>query len=215
MTLLSVGIFGGTFDPIHYGHLRPARELAAALKLDRVHVLPAAVPPHRPQPVASSAQRLHMVELALAGDTSFVADDSELRRPGPSYMVDTLAVFRQQYGNKPLVLMIGTDSFLALPEWHEWERLFELAHIGVMTRPGWTEEWPAWARPRRANSPDELKQGPAGRIWVQSVAPQAISATALRAALAQGDAVAQAWLPSAVLEYIEQQHLYMNENGEQ
>lgn len=203
-----IGIFGGTFDPVHYGHLRPARELAAALQLKRVHVMPAAVPPHRSQPVASAAQRLRMVQLALVDDNCLLADDRELRRSGPSYTVETLLEFRQQFAGHALVLMIGADSFGSLPQWHRWQELFELAHIGVMARPGWTASWPEWAAPRRARSPEELKQQAAGRIWLQPVAQQDISATSVREALARGDAAVRPWLPPAVFDYIEQQHLY-------
>ena len=129
-----MGILGGTFDPVHYGHLRAAVEVGEALELGEVRMLLSARPPHRPQPPASAEHRFEMLRLATGSRGFLVADDSELRRPGPSYMVDTLAGFRERLGDVSLVLIIGQDAANGLDRWHRWRRLFELAHVAVMHR---------------------------------------------------------------------------------
>jgi nicotinate-nucleotide adenylyltransferase len=205
-----IGIFGGTFDPIHYGHLRPVTEVADALGLQQVRFVPAAAPPHRPPPIASAADRLRMVELAVAGRAVFRVDDRELRRSGPSYTVDTLTSLRAELGATPFGLIIGMDAFLGLSTWHRWEALPSLAHLIVMQRPGWEllgGGVPAWARDRVASEAAALRRQPSGYVWLQAVTPQSISASAIRAALAQGESV-DALLPAPVLDYILAHHLY-------
>ena len=140
----ALGILGGTFDPIHYGHLRPAQEVLRALDLAEIRVIPAANPPHRRPPVATPEQRLRMVELAVAGVPGFTVDDREFRRGGPSYTVLTLESLRSEFGERPLCLLMGLDAFEGIETWHQWQRLPELAHFIVMTRPGW--EFPAGER---------------------------------------------------------------------
>ena len=132
-----IGIFGGTFDPIHYGHLRTALELQATLDLAVVHFVPCANPPHRAAPMTDGALRLKMVRAAIRDERGFVADDRELVREGPSYTIDTLASFRAEFAAQALCLMVGMDAFLGLPQWHRWRELTTLAHIVVAHRPGW------------------------------------------------------------------------------
>jgi nicotinate-nucleotide adenylyltransferase len=132
-----IGIFGGTFDPIHYGHLRTALELKQTLDLEAVHFVPCASPPHRSAPLADGRLRLKMVEAAIRGERGFVADDRELRRPGLSYTVDTLMSFRSDLPDAPLCLLLGMDAFLGLPQWHRWRELFDVAHVVFAHRPGW------------------------------------------------------------------------------
>ena len=204
-----IGILGGSFDPIHYGHLRPARELVRALELTQLRFIPTAHPPHRAPPVAAAADRLKMLQLAVADEPGFVADDRELRRNGPSYTILTLESLRAELDNRPLCLIMGMDAFLGLDRWHRWRELWTYAHIVVMPRPGWSvaRDLPDWARPRWCKDARELSQTPAGRLWVQAVTPQDISATHIRAALAQGESVADC-LPPAVLRYIEANRIY-------
>jgi len=208
-----LGILGGTFDPIHYGHLRPAQEALRALDLGEIRVIPAAMPPHRRAPVASAAQRLRMAELAATDLPGFVVDDRELRRGGLSYTVLTLESFRQELGDRPLCLLLGMDAFEGIETWHQWSRLPELAHLVVMTRPGWTfpaaAALPDWARDRAARDARELIRTAAGRVYFQSVTPQDISATRIREAIARGQPV-NGLLPFAVLDYIRQNRLYVN-----
>jgi len=209
-----IGIFGGTFDPIHFGHLRPALELYEQLALQRVHMIPSAVPPHRPQPHASAEQRLTMLELALAGQPGLVVDSRELERSGPSYMVDTLASLRGEVGETPLCLLLGVDAFLGLPEWERWQQLLELAHIVIAHRPGWQLQQaniPQALRQalssRWLETASQLRERPAGGVWLQGVTPLAISATDIRERIAAGYS-ANYLLPAAVWQYIQQQGLY-------
>lgn len=206
-----LGILGGTFDPIHYGHLRPAQEVRRALDLAEIHLIPAANPPHRHPPVATAAQRLRMVELATAGVSGFTADDREFRRGGWSYTVLTLESLRQEFGARPLCLLMGMDAFEGLETWHQWERLPELAHLVVMTRPGWIwparDALPAWVRDRLEREPDKLAQVGSGKVYFQAVTPQDISATQIREAIRRGEPVEKS-LPPAVLEYIRTYHIY-------
>ncbi len=132
-----IGIFGGTFDPVHFGHLRPALEVQQALGLDEVRFIPAGQPPHRDMPHATAPQRLSMLQTAIEDQPGFAADEREIQREGPSYMVDTLALLREELGQIPLCLILGYDAFLGLPAWHQWHRLIELAHLVITHRPGW------------------------------------------------------------------------------
>jgi len=204
-----IGILGGTFDPPHYGHLRPARELVSALGLSELRFIVAANPPHRAPPVASPADRLAMLQLAIAGEPVFVADDREIRRGGPSYTILTLESLRGELAGQPLCLIMGMDAFLGLDGWHRWQELWVHAHIVAMPRPGWPVEHglPAWAASRLCRNAHELTQSLAGRLWIQPVTPQDISSTRIRAELARGASVAD-WLPPAVLQYINDNRIY-------
>ena len=132
-----IGVFGGTFDPIHYGHLRTAFEMLQALRFEDVRFIPCGDPPHRGVTFASAGQRLDMVRVATAGQAGFTVDDRELRRDGPSYTVDTLATLREEFPERSLGLILGMDAFLGLPGWHRWREILEIAHIVVAHRPGW------------------------------------------------------------------------------
>jgi nicotinate-nucleotide adenylyltransferase len=135
--LSPMGILGGTFDPVHYGHLRTAYELMEAVDFAEVRFLPAGIPPHRDAPHADAPTRLAMVRAAIEGEPRFIVDDRELRREGPSYSVDTLLDLRAEHPHRSLCLMVGMDAFLGLPQWHQWRRILQLAHIVVAHRPGW------------------------------------------------------------------------------
>ena len=207
-----IGIFGGTFDPIHFGHLRLAEEMADALGLDRVVFIPAGQPPHRGQPQISSTDRLEMVRRAIAGNPCFAADDREVVSPNPSYTVDTLTALRAELGpEQPLWLLLGADAFLGLPQWHNWRQLFELTNIVVATRP-------TAADTQIENLPEPLKSEvlkrqtaeivAAGSVVRRQMTPLDISATAIRATLAQRGSV-RYLLPEAVLDYINEHQLYL------
>ena len=185
-----IAILGGTFDPVHNGHLRVAWEAAEALDAE-VRLMPAHVPTDRPAPVASAAQRVHLLELALRGQSRLRLDTRELDRAGASYTVDTLRGLRAEVGaEQPLVLLVGADAFGGLPTWREWHALFGLAHIAMLTRPGRTEPWSAElvaeAAPRRARNSAELRDLPHGKVLSLPVTPLDISASAVRALLANG-----------------------------
>jgi nicotinate-nucleotide adenylyltransferase len=205
---LAVGIFGGTFDPIHYGHLRPAQEAVQQLALAELRFVPAAQPPHRPPPQASAAQRLAMVELAIRDLPALRVDDRELRRGGLSYTVLTLESLRAELGNTPLCLLIGADQFRSFETWHRWQEIPDLAHLVVLSRPGAPPgNLPAWAHSRLCDDFSALRAAPSGRLAFLSVSPQDISATQIRAALARGESV-QGLLPEVVLDYIRTNQVY-------
>lgn len=186
-----LAILGGTFDPVHNAHLRVAWEASEILDAD-VRMVPANVPPHRDQPVASARERALILRAALAGQNRLALDDRELRRDGPSWTIDTLIDVRAEIGDeRPLVLLIGADAFLGLPSWHRWAELFEHAHIGVLTRPGRDianvpTELRIKIASRRCNDPAALAQSPAGRVLQIPVTPLEISATKVREILAAG-----------------------------
>lgn len=185
-----LAIFGGTFDPVHIGHLRAAWEASEALGAE-VRLVPAKLPPHRPQPVATAAARAAMLRVALAGQDRLGLDLRELDRAGPSYTFDTLASLRQEHGTaRPLVLLIGADAFVGLCTWHRWRALFDLAHVCVLTRPAQIPAMPeALAEEvvaRRAGGVDALRAAPAGCVLDMVVSALGISATRIRALLAEG-----------------------------
>ena len=132
-----IGIFGGTFDPIHYGHLRTAFEMLQALRFGELRFVPSGDPPHRGKTYAPASLRLDMVRAATANEPRFVVDDSEVQRQGPSYTVDTLAIMRQEQPDAPMGLILGMDAFLGLTDWHRWDEILDYAHIVVAHRPGW------------------------------------------------------------------------------
>lgn len=184
-----LAVFGGTFDPVHLGHLSVAWEAAELLDAD-VHVMPASVPPHRSPPLASADQRVAMLRAALQGQQRLLLDARELRREGPSYSVDTLAELRAEQGDRPFVLLVGADAFAGFSTWHRWRDLFALAHIGVLSRPGVTREWPqelhAEVAARVDNDPRHLRDLPAGKVINLDVTALEISSTRIRQLLAAG-----------------------------
>lgn len=209
-----VGVLGGTFDPIHLGHLGLARDALAELGLARVRFIPAGQPVHRGSPGATAEQRLAMTRLALAGQARFELDEAEVLSPAPSYTVPTLERLRIEFGHDcPLVLLMGVDAFAGLQAWHRWRELFDLAHVGVATRPGHVldpasldaglaQEFAA----RRAGA-EALQAGAAGRIVCFAIEPQDISATRIREQIRTG-AHPGALVPEPVLDYIETHSLY-------
>lgn len=190
MATAPLGLFGGTFDPIHYGHLRTAFELWQALGLEEVRFMPTGSPPHRDQTYASAEHRLAMVRAAVAGQAAFVVDDREVRRSGVSYSVDTLTELRAENPGRSLCLLLGMDAFLGLPNWHRWRELFDLAHVIVAHRPGWKA--PTMGPlgevmvDRGTGAIRDLHERPAGRIYVHAVTQLEISSTELRQLIVAG-----------------------------
>ncbi len=207
-----IGLFGGTFDPIHFGHLRPALDVYQALGLRELRFIPAALPPHRARPGLSARRRAEMVRLAIARQPGFVLDTCELERAGPSYTVDTLTALRARYGpDRPLVLLVGSDAFAQLPTWHRWRELLALAHVAVMARPGAPLDeraFPAgYVAARRVDSATPLQRTPAGHITVVPVTQFDLSATRIRRLLAAGASI-RYLTPEAVVAYIDRHRLY-------
>lgn len=187
--LSPLALFGGTFDPVHLGHLSVAWEAAELLDAE-VCLLPASVPPHRAPPVATAAQRVAILRAALRGQSRLGLDTRELERTGPSWTVDTLRGLRAEQPQRPLVLLLGADAFAGLPSWHQWHALFDLAHIGVLSRPGVAAVLPAELAAevtvRRVTDAAELRRQPAGKLIELAVTPLEISATRIRELLAAG-----------------------------
>ena len=208
-----IGIFGGTFDPVHVGHLRTAHELRTGLDLAEVRFIPSRVPPHRPPTIAPEALRLRMLEAALDGQPGFVVDGRELRRPGPSFMVDTLASLRQELPTRPLCLLLGMDAFFGLPAWHRWQDILTLAHIVVARRPGFSEQTDGeigqLLRSRETTDSQALGTALAGCILVREVTQLEISSSAIRNLVAAGGDP-RFLVPDAVLELITKTHIYAN-----
>lgn len=200
-----LGVFGGTFDPIHYGHLRTAFELWQALRLAQVLFLPTGNPPHREAPLASSELRLQMVRAAVAGQPGFAVDDREIRRSGVSYSVDTLTDLRREHPDRSLCLLLGMDAFLGMPTWHRWREIFGLAHVVVAHRPGWkapiTGPLGEEMVDRGTGSVQDLHGAPAGRIHVHAVTQLEIASTDLRALIVSGRDL-RYLVPDAVRELI-------------
>jgi len=204
-------IFGGTFDPVHYGHLRAAWEARELLGADEIRFVPAGVPPHRPEPVTEAAHRLAMLKRGIGQDAGFCIDEREIRRPGPSYMVDTLAELRQESGSSPLVLLIGQDSANALDHWHRWEDIFSFAHLAIMARAGdvqrYSKPLAGVLRQRSVASPEDLPGEPGGKVLGIQVTSLAISSSSIRS-IVSGGRSPRYLMPPAVLDYISTHGLY-------
>lgn len=198
---MKLGLFGGSFDPIHRGHLDPVRRARRALGLDRVVYLPTAVPPHKPERVAPAAMRYAMVELALLGEEGLFASPYELTLDRTAYTVETLQHFRRAYPEAELHLLIGGDSFAEFDSWRRWQEIVDLARLVVLVRPGFAVAAEA-LRPAIA----ALLCG--GRVDVVADQPVALSSTALREMFARGEAPAPGDVPALVVQYIHRYDLY-------
>ena len=209
---MAVALFGGTFNPVHIGHLRIATELAELLQVDHLRLLPCAFPPHRGEPQASAQQRLAMLAAATANQSILVADDMELQRAAPSYSIDTLALMRQQIGDtKPLFFCIGMDALIKINTWHCWQELLLNCHIVLSSRPNTEQPDSVPVADRiaqhRCDALDTLQQRPARHPCVCDVTRLAIDATGIREKIAQGKSI-NFMTPDTVVEYIQQHHLY-------
>lgn len=206
-------LFGGTFDPIHYGHLIPVETLANQAGLSRVIIMPNNVPPHRPQPEATSDQRKRMIELAIADKPLFRLDERELKNDAPSYTAHTLQAWREEQGpDTPLAFIIGQDSLLSFPGWHRYETILDNCHLIVCRRPGYPMTMPEaahqqWLEQHLTHEMEDLHRLPAGKIWLAETPWLAISATLIRQRLEQRQACDDL-LPQAVLDYINAEGLY-------
>ena len=217
----AIGLFGGTFDPIHFGHLRLATELAEAFRLERVIFLPAGLPYHRGREAhATGEQRLAMVKLAIARDARFDVDERELRRQGPTYTYDTLSEIRAERGPEtPLVFLAGSDAFGGIDRWHRWTELFDLAHFAIAIR-GDDEAWaskgpgafPREAWPRMTLNMREMLSAPSGTIMTFKMTPLAISSSALRELAARGASI-RYLTPEPVVEFVRSHGIYSSGAG--
>jgi nicotinate-nucleotide adenylyltransferase len=208
-----IGVYGGRFDPVHFGHLRTALEVCDSLELRQLRFMPCGQPPHRGPSQASGEQRRAMLELALGeSDRRLAVDSRELDRDGPSYMVDSLSSLRSELGTEPLCLIIGQDALQELHNWHRWKSLLELSHLAVVGRPDTPErklhpQVAAALQDGLTSDPADLDACQAGRVYRLSLTQLAISATQIRALIAQGRS-ARYLLPDAVLSFIQREGLY-------
>jgi nicotinate-nucleotide adenylyltransferase len=205
-----IGIFGGTFDPVHYGHLRSALEVKEIFSLDEIRLIPSAQPPHRQVPQVSADMRLAMLKLAVENLQGFVVDARELDRPGASYMVDTLVSLQQDFPQQILLLFIGSDAFNKLTAWHQWQRLFDYAHIVVLTRPGFiVNQLDDFFAASKTEDKQDLSQYTSGKLYFQPITQLDISATSIRSMIAQ-QRDPRFLLPDSVIAHINQHQLYQS-----
>lgn len=213
---IAVGILGGTFNPIHFGHLRMAQELAEQLSLHEVRFIPSANPPHKPTPQVSAEHRAAMVQLAIADNPLFKLDNRELLRTGASYTIDTLQSLRDELGAQAsMTLFMGNDAFTKLNTWHRWQDLLSLCHIGLVARPsvpnqtktGLPKVLESYLQQHYTELADDLAAHPCGFIHMQAITALDISSTAIREAL-QNKHSARYLSPDTVLSYIKEHQLY-------
>ncbi|MFQ3197190.1 MAG: nicotinate-nucleotide adenylyltransferase [Paraglaciecola sp.] len=205
------GLFGGTFDPIHNGHLRPVLEAAKQTSIEHIALIPCHIPVHKKGPMSSSEHRLAMVQLAIAPYPELTADPREIRRNQPSYSIDTVKELRGEYPHAPLCFFIGMDSFISLTTWHKWQALFDYCHLVVCSRPGYAPQLVpdllSTLHKRQITDPQVLHQQLAGCIYMAQTTMLNISSTDLRQRLVKGQST-QSMLPATVLAYIQQHKLY-------
>lgn len=205
-----IGIFGGTFDPIHYGHIKPALSVKQALNLTQLRFIPNRIPPHRAEPWLNAEQRLSLLKIALKQYPDITIDERELNRDGPSFMVETLKSLVNDFPGEKFCLIIGMDAFLDIASWFQWQKLFDLCHLVVTTRPGFdqtaiaeqmnTEDYQFLAQ-RMTLDIDELSSQETGKILLKSVPQLDISSTQIRARLLNGEDVCQ-WMPEEACQQL-------------
>jgi len=207
----TIGILGGTFDPIHNGHIHIATELLKYLPLDIIKFIPVLIPVHRNQPIATTAQRLTMLNLAIKDTPKLEIDERELHRSTPSYTVDTLLSLREEFPESPLCLIVGMDAFIDLEKWHRWRKLLELAHIVVVNRDHidipTQGNLPNIIQQHQTNNSNDLLVQPAGKLFFQTIPPIDVSATQIRERLANQKSI-EDLCPIPVCEYIIQENIY-------
>ena len=198
-----IGVFGGTFDPVHYGHIKPALSVKQALNLTQLRFIPNRLPPHRESPWLSVEQRLMLLKTALNDYPDVIIDERELNRDGPSYMVDTLSSLKKDFPDEGLCLIIGMDAFFGITSWFNWQSLFELCHLVVTTRPGFdqneiegqmdSKDYQFLAK-RMTTEANTLTAQESGKILLQSVPQLDISSTQIRDNLLDDEQISQ-WMP--------------------
>ena len=205
-----IGIFGGTFDPVHWGHLRLAVTVQRALSLSAVRWVPLNQAVHKAQPSADATQRLAMLHAAIQSYPTFCVEPCEVTRGGASYMVDTLAALQTQIPGESLCLLMGADAFASFTDWKQSQRILQLAHLVVAQRPGYSLQFPPELAAHACTAAADLHQQPAGLIYQQAIEPCGFASTLIRQALAAQHDVS-AMLPPQVLSFIKQQGLYQSE----
>jgi nicotinate-nucleotide adenylyltransferase len=203
------GILGGTFDPIHCGHLAVADYVGKHCPLEKIHFIPCLEPPHRFKPQASAPQRLEMIKLAIADHPQWLANDIDYHRPGPSFMVDTLRILREQQPITPWCLILGMDVFNSFNQWREWQNILSLCHLIVVNRPGFSLPKAPWTQDLMSKSvvtdPQQLTTSSSGQLLIMDMDPCDISATQIRHHQINN---LEETVPPAVFNYIKKHSLY-------
>ncbi|OIR04583.1 putative nicotinate-nucleotide adenylyltransferase [mine drainage metagenome] len=214
-TQTAIGLMGGTFNPIHFGHLRMAQELAESLNLDEVRFIPAANPPHKSADLISAEHRAAMVHLGVSNNPTFTVDNRELLRSGASYTVDTLLSLRDEFGKEvSLTLFMGSDAFTKFNTWHRWQEIIQLCHIALVQRPltaSNKEVLPkvleTFLHNHYTENADELHESPSGWVTMQQITALDISSTTIRDSIKNHHSV-RYLMPDSVIDYIQTHKLY-------
>ena len=209
------GLLGGTFNPIHFGHLRMAQELAEALQLNEVRFIPSSSPPHKATPEVSAEHRAEMVKIAIADNPQFKFDDRELQRKGASYTIDTLISLREELGTKTAIcLFMGSDAFIKLDTWHRWQELLNFCHIILVQRPNFSPEYPKLPenleillRDHYTENALNLATKATGFIHMQKITALDISSTKIRE-MFKRDQTPRYLVHEKLIDYIKQHQLY-------
>ncbi len=209
--LNALGVLGGMFDPVHFGHLRTMLEVKRELALPELRLVPCAIPPHRASARVDARRRVEMLHLAIQDEPGILVDEREIHRAAPSYTFDTLVSLRDEVGKRPICLIVGMDTFKGLPSWYRWQELMTWCHLVVMSRPGWQvndqDTLQAFIASHQVHEPGELHKRMAGGLYFCPVTELAISSTHIRDCLMQGDSV-RYLLPEEVRAYIARHRLY-------
>lgn len=209
-----IAVLGGSFDPIHIGHLRIAIEVRDQLQADEVRLIPCGQPAHREPSIASASQRLQMLQLAIADEPALLVDDREIRHNRLSYTVDTLTDLRQEIGQQPLCLIIGADAYQQLNSWHQWTQLLELAHLIVVQRPGYTlttsEEVAKYTTNRCIENVQQLTRKHAGSVYFLQTPPLEISSTRIKTLLSNQKSI-RYLVPDNIFRWLQQHRIYQSE----
>ena len=207
----AIGFLGGTFDPIHFGHLRPALEIQQALNLQSLYLLPNYIAPHKQKTLATTAQRIEMVKLAIQDTPEIQINTQELLRSSPSYTIDTLKLLRQQYPDTPICFIMGMDSLINFDSWYQYQDILNYCHLVVSHRPGWdptfNEIVTGLLTQHQTQDPALLHRSLAGCIYFQSTSQLAISSSQIRQLLATKQSI-NFLTPQSVCTYIKEQHCY-------
>ena len=209
---MAVAIFGGTFDPVHYGHIKVASDLADHLDVNSVALMPCGKPTHRPPPAATPSQRLDMLKLSIVGNQKLTVEESEIDTTTPNYTINSLHRIRSRIGAKETVfLCIVSDTLSQLDSWHQWTDLTKYCHIVAISRPGLNRKYSSsltnWIASRRCRDVAKLKENPAGFVYHCELSFLDISSTKIRQKIKTNEAL-QKLLPSKVINYIHINHLY-------
>lgn len=207
----AIGFLGGTFDPIHFGHLRPALEIQQALDLQALYLMPNYIAPHKSKSLASAQQRIDMVQLAIQDTPTLQLTTQELLRPSRSYTIDTLKLLRQQYPETPLCFIMGMDSLIQFDSWYRYQEILSYCHLVVSHRPGWEPQFNSVVsellRKHQISDPAQLHQFLSGHIYFQSTTQLAISSSEIRDLLATNKSI-NFLTPQPVCAYIKEQRCY-------